>query len=181
MNINKSIPPITIAFFISEPATKTTCVFIITEVWPRQFYSNEMNFLTAIYNDRYKKELAVLYQTKFTPPIICSNYYRQANVLEASVQKQIDLEIVFPLCRSSFTRNERSGKDLAVFNTLEELFFFLMLVRVAGPYTFLFSIADRWCSTLIFSYYESLALLNNSINIIVNIILNIIVNIIVFF
>ena len=57
---------------------------------------SELNSLTAIYNDRSeKKELAKLSQTKLTPPIICSIVYRQANVLETSVRKQIALEIVF--------------------------------------------------------------------------------------
>ena len=51
--------------------------------------------LTAVYNDKSKKEPAILSQTKLTPLIICSNYCRRANVLEASVRKQIALEIVF--------------------------------------------------------------------------------------
>ena len=42
-----------------------------------------------------KKEQAKLSQTKLTPPIICSNYYRQGNAIDASVRKQIALEIVF--------------------------------------------------------------------------------------
>ena len=32
---------------------------------------------------------------KLTPPIIFSIYYRQANAIDASVRKQIALEIVF--------------------------------------------------------------------------------------
>ena len=39
--------------------------------------------------------LAIWSQTKLTPLIICSNYYVQAKVLEASVRKQIALEIGF--------------------------------------------------------------------------------------
>ena len=46
--------------------------------------SSAVTPLVATYNDRSKKELAILSQTKFTP-LICSNYCRQANVLEASV------------------------------------------------------------------------------------------------
>ena len=38
---------------------------------------------------------AKLSQTKLTPPIIFSIYYRQANAIDASVRKQITLEIVF--------------------------------------------------------------------------------------
>ena len=51
--------------------------------------------LTAIlYNDIYKtKDLAILFKNKLTPLIICSNYYRHGNVLEA-VQNKIALEIV---------------------------------------------------------------------------------------
>ena len=54
--------------------------------------------LTTIYNDRSKKELAILSQTQLTPLIICSDYYFQANVLEASVPKQIALvhSFVYP-------------------------------------------------------------------------------------
>ena len=56
---------------------------------------NELTSLTAIYKDRSRKEPAKLSQTKLTPPIIFSNYYRQANAIDASVRKQIALEIVF--------------------------------------------------------------------------------------
>ena len=56
---------------------------------------SELTSLTAIYIDRSKPEMAILSQTKLTPPIICSNYYRQTNILETSVRKQIALEIVF--------------------------------------------------------------------------------------
>ena len=52
---------------------------------------SELLSLTA----RSKKELAKLSQTKLTPPIIFSIYYRQANAIDASVRKQIALEIVF--------------------------------------------------------------------------------------
>ena len=47
------------------------------------------------YNDRAKRNLAILPQTKLTLLIICSNYYHQIQVIEASVWKQIALEIVF--------------------------------------------------------------------------------------
>ena len=40
--------------------------------------------------------IAKLSPTKLTPPITCSNYYRQANAIDASVRKQIALEIVLP-------------------------------------------------------------------------------------
>ena len=53
---------------------------------------SELTSLTAVYKDKYKrskKELAKLSQTKLTPPIISSNYYHQANVIDASVRKQI--------------------------------------------------------------------------------------------
>ena len=56
--------------------------------------------LTSLKTDP-KKEQAILSQTKLTPPIICSNYYRQGNAIDASVRKQIALE-----CRSSLIRNE---------------------------------------------------------------------------
>ena len=56
---------------------------------------SELTSLTAIYKDRSKKEQAKLSQTKLTPPIICSNYYRQGNAIDASVRKQIALETVF--------------------------------------------------------------------------------------
>ena len=49
--------------------------------------------LSAIYWS--KKELAILYQTKLAPLIVYSNYYRQANVLQVLVRKQIALETVF--------------------------------------------------------------------------------------
>ena len=38
---------------------------------------NALTSLTAIYNDRSPKELTVLSQTKLTPLIICSNYYKR--------------------------------------------------------------------------------------------------------
>ena len=56
---------------------------------------SELTSLTAIYKDRSKKEPAKLSQTKLTPPIIFSIYYRQANAIDASVRKQIALEVVF--------------------------------------------------------------------------------------
>ncbi|KAK2173823.1 hypothetical protein NP493_848g03052 [Ridgeia piscesae] len=55
---------------------------------------SELTSLTAIYKDRSKKELAKLSQT-YLRPIICSNYYRQVNAIDAPVRKQIALEIVF--------------------------------------------------------------------------------------
>ena len=48
-----------------------------------------------IYKDRSKKEPAKLSQTKLTLPIIFSIYYRQANAIDASVRKEVALEIVF--------------------------------------------------------------------------------------
>ena len=60
---------------------------------------SELTSLTAmiLYNDRSKKRAGNIIsdQTHPTPAIICSNYYRQAYVLEASIQKQMALEIVF--------------------------------------------------------------------------------------
>ena len=57
---------------------------------------SELTSLTSIYKDRSKKkEPPKLSQTKLTPPIIFSIYYRQANAIDASVRKQIALEIVF--------------------------------------------------------------------------------------
>ena len=58
-------------------------------------FGSGRTFLKAIYKDRSKKELAKLSQTKLTPPIICSNDYRQANAIDASARKQIALKIVF--------------------------------------------------------------------------------------
>ena len=55
----------------------------------------ELTSLTVIYKDRSKNELTKLSQTNLTPPIIRSNYYRHANAKDASVRKQITLEIVF--------------------------------------------------------------------------------------
>ena len=66
---------------------------------------SELIPLTAVYNDISKQVLAILSQTKLTPVIICSDYYCQANVLEASARKHIALEIVFTPCHSSLIRN----------------------------------------------------------------------------
>ena len=58
-------------------------------------YQQSLTPLVAVYNDRAKKDLAILPQTKLTLLIICSTYYHQIKVIEASVWKQIALEIVF--------------------------------------------------------------------------------------
>ena len=56
---------------------------------------SELTSLTAIYKDRSKKRACKIISDQTHPPIIFSIYYRQANAIDASVRKQIALEIVF--------------------------------------------------------------------------------------
>ena len=56
---------------------------------------SELTSLTAIYKDRSKKRAGKIISDQTHPPIICSNYYRQGNAIDASVRKQIALGTVF--------------------------------------------------------------------------------------
>ena len=60
-----------------------------------KIFGSEFTSLTAIYKYAIYRSKKRLSQTKLTPPIISSNYYRQRNATDASVRKQIALEIVF--------------------------------------------------------------------------------------